>query len=943
MGAYWSDFVIFDGFFADFKDAEDAYNAFMVIVCVVCAGLAAGLTVGLLSLDETKLEIKVMIGTEEEKRAASSILPIIKQHHLLLVTLLLFNSIANETLPIFLGTLVPNYIAIILSVTLVLIFGEIIPTALFTGANQLLVAAKLTKMVYALLILFYPIAFPIAKLLDYCLGADEGDSSITREELEALVVLQGEDYRRLSRENSIMKSRGSSSDNLLAYNTKYNSIGDPSTSAAAAAALAMSGKADKKSAATAATAGFEEEDHKMSLSKYEVNLMTGILKLSKFTVKDAMIPIRKVFMISSSTKLDEKSLYDILDSGFSRIPVFKRRDKQSILGYLLVKELIVLNPMDAVMIEDLSLREPICVKPTIGLMDMLRTFQEGQCHLALVSLDPIQTLECLRNDVHPTDKATVLGIVTMEDILEMIIQSEIIDETDAIHNNAYLMNGSGSGYSNTSGGNRGAPTIFYHNLRRYSHSNLAQSTASYPGTHKTSKGGIRIQQPSLKGKRQEALVMTKKVRRRTLTTATSVVQQQGADGVLDSATKTTTDRILIQDDDDYPKGEQKAGEYGGRARSGGVDQKSGDLEEGLYQQSEEDQSSNNERAHLLNRSYSNNNNSTSGPQTPARTTSTTMSFWPQFSPANTPRNANNSSTTPSHGSTFGRSRSNSNSTKNAIATNSNGNQQPNSKSTSNSNSNSNSTSNLAALGDWMLSSLLLSAQHSEGVHARNSVERTNVVRVNNRDMAAYVQRSCQDGMPGYQTSYQQPLTTQPNASQGAPLTASSSTRVVATSPLPPLPLPTTSGSSTAGNNSRKRNGSEGSQQSNHSGTADYGLYELPLTQRSNSDSNYTPRQPANPDGNTSLPGSPPHAATLSTGTSPSLTSNTNDSSAIAAAAGSAKGGARGGVKGGARGGVVDTMPEDEVEAEVEPEEATPSTRTKRRPSLLIRDWDSLTY
>lgn len=61
---------------------------------------------GLLSLDITKLEIKSITGTEKEKSAAVCVLPIIKQHHLLLVTLLLFNSLANETLPIFLGALV---------------------------------------------------------------------------------------------------------------------------------------------------------------------------------------------------------------------------------------------------------------------------------------------------------------------------------------------------------------------------------------------------------------------------------------------------------------------------------------------------------------------------------------------------------------------------------------------------------------------------------------------------------------------------------------------------------------------------------------------------------------------------------------------------------------------------------------------------------------------
>lgn len=195
MGAHWSNFwnniAVTAGSFADFSEIEDIYNSCMAAFCVLCAGLAAGLTIGLLSLDLTKLEIKLMTGTEDEKAAVTQIIPIVKQHHLLLVTLLLFNALANETLPIFLGAIVPNYIAVILSVTLVLVFGEIIPSALFTGPDQLLTAAKLTKLVYFLLLIFYPISYPISKLLDYCFGAEENSGAISREELAALVVLQG--------------------------------------------------------------------------------------------------------------------------------------------------------------------------------------------------------------------------------------------------------------------------------------------------------------------------------------------------------------------------------------------------------------------------------------------------------------------------------------------------------------------------------------------------------------------------------------------------------------------------------------------------------------------------------------------------------------------------------------------------------------------------------
>jgi CBS domain containing-hemolysin-like protein len=101
--------------------------------CVTTAALAAGLTMGLLSLDPLMLLIKMRAGgTQREKDQAAALLPIVKQHHLLLVTLLLLNSIANEALPLFLEVLVSPIVAVILSVTFVLFFGEIIPSAVFT-------------------------------------------------------------------------------------------------------------------------------------------------------------------------------------------------------------------------------------------------------------------------------------------------------------------------------------------------------------------------------------------------------------------------------------------------------------------------------------------------------------------------------------------------------------------------------------------------------------------------------------------------------------------------------------------------------------------------------------------------------------------------------------------------------------------------------------------
>ena len=91
------------------------------LFCVILAALAAGLTMGMLSLDPLMLLVKIRASrSPEEKRQAESLLPIVKQHHLLLVTLLLLNSIANEALPLFLDKLVSPVVAVLLSVSFVL-------------------------------------------------------------------------------------------------------------------------------------------------------------------------------------------------------------------------------------------------------------------------------------------------------------------------------------------------------------------------------------------------------------------------------------------------------------------------------------------------------------------------------------------------------------------------------------------------------------------------------------------------------------------------------------------------------------------------------------------------------------------------------------------------------------------------------------------------------
>ncbi|XP_064952045.1 DUF21 domain-containing protein At1g47330-like isoform X5 [Musa acuminata AAA Group] len=98
-----------------------------LMICVglvMFAGLMSGLTLGLMSLSLVDLEVLVKAGKPKDQLNAAKILPVVKNQHLLLCTLLIGNSLAMEALPIFLDALVPAWGAILISVTLILTFGE---------------------------------------------------------------------------------------------------------------------------------------------------------------------------------------------------------------------------------------------------------------------------------------------------------------------------------------------------------------------------------------------------------------------------------------------------------------------------------------------------------------------------------------------------------------------------------------------------------------------------------------------------------------------------------------------------------------------------------------------------------------------------------------------------------------------------------------------------
>ena len=65
--------------------------------------------------------------------------------------------------------MVSAYVSVILSVSLLLLFGEIIPAVLCSGTDQLKSETHMVPVVKLTMILLTPLAWPILKLLDYFL------------------------------------------------------------------------------------------------------------------------------------------------------------------------------------------------------------------------------------------------------------------------------------------------------------------------------------------------------------------------------------------------------------------------------------------------------------------------------------------------------------------------------------------------------------------------------------------------------------------------------------------------------------------------------------------------------------------------------------------------------------------------------------------------------
>lgn len=330
---------------------EEFYlNLLVSMVLVLLGGCFAGLTIGLMGQDEVYLKVMATSGDRNEQKHAKKVLSLIgRGKHWVLITLLLSNVITNETLPIVLDRcLGGGWPAVVTSTASIVIFGEIIPQSICVRYG-LEVGSYCAPFVLILMYLMYPIAFPIAMLLDHILGEDHG-TVYKKSGLKTLVTLHK-------------------------------------------------------------TMGVER------LNQDEVTIISAVLDLKEKPVSSIMTPMDRVYTMSADTILDEKTVEEIFNAGFSRIPIHLPNEPMNFIGMLLVRVLISYDPEDALPVASF----PLATLPETGndtsCLNILNYFQEGKSHMIVVSSNP-------------GEPYGAIGVLTLEDVIEELIGEEIVDESD---------------------------------------------------------------------------------------------------------------------------------------------------------------------------------------------------------------------------------------------------------------------------------------------------------------------------------------------------------------------------------------------------------------------------------------------------------------------------------------------------------------------------------
>ncbi len=312
-----------------------------IIIFVGMSAICSGLNLSLMSLDLADLRRKA----KADDLRARLVLPLRKNSHLTLASILLSNVAIISATTLVLEHHFNGLIAGVASTLLIVIFGEILPQALFIK-NSLRFTAIFVPVLRAMIIATYPVSKPLQLLLDKLFG-HENSRLHSRQELGFIIS--------------------------------------------------------------------EHAGHKGSeLDGGEVEIMRNVLTMSNKRVRDIMTPLKNVYYLGPKTLIDADKIDELKDKNWSRIPVIND-DRTECPGVIMLKDLVDIDFDERPLrVEKLPLHKAKMVGSMTALDTLFRVFIGSHSHLMTVERD---------------DK--IVGIVTIEDLIEEILGYEIEDEADA--------------------------------------------------------------------------------------------------------------------------------------------------------------------------------------------------------------------------------------------------------------------------------------------------------------------------------------------------------------------------------------------------------------------------------------------------------------------------------------------------------------------------------
>uniref|UniRef100_A0A6B2L372 CNNM transmembrane domain-containing protein n=1 Tax=Arcella intermedia TaxID=1963864 RepID=A0A6B2L372_9EUKA len=337
----------------------------IVLLLLIVGGLSFGLAFGFVSLDRFVMKVKY----GKKHPYAKAIVPFVKMHSQLLVTLMLAFIASVQTIPLFLNNILSPYVAFAISLPMLFFFSEIIPCSICVRWT-LTVGYWTRPFIWLLIFVLFPIAWPVAKILDAIHGP--ASYSITsRPALKELVQV----YTEQNQDEGTNRE-------------------DPLVAAAAA-----------------------------TLSGDEVNIILGAMNMREMMVSQAMTPLDEVFMLSDRQEIDLQTIHKLLEEGHTRVPIYHGKSEPKLIVGMALTNVIISHLLhkkhgQSVTVEELEVFQLPCVSASMPLFKILNQFKNGRTQMAIVLDD--------------NDNVTPVGVITLEDIFSCLVNSELADEFDLL-------------------------------------------------------------------------------------------------------------------------------------------------------------------------------------------------------------------------------------------------------------------------------------------------------------------------------------------------------------------------------------------------------------------------------------------------------------------------------------------------------------------------------